>query len=82
MGNGFWIRRFFTVVGGAFLVICAAQLLRGHALPDAALQGAIWGAISATVFTVSRFLQARQGRHCAVCKDTPEMQEAGRREAG
>ena len=75
MGTVFWTKRFFTVFGGAFLVICAAQFLRGHELHDAALQGAIWGVISATVFTVSRFFQARQGRHCAICKDTPEMRE-------
>jgi hypothetical protein len=81
MGTGFWIRRFFTVLGGASLIICAAQLLRGHELPDAALQGTIWGVISATVFTMSRFFQARQGRHCAICSDTPEMQAEARREA-
>jgi hypothetical protein len=81
MGIDFWIKRFFTVLGGAFLIICAAQLLRGHELPDAALQGTVWGAISATVFTVSRFFQARQGRHCAICNDTPEMQAEARREA-
>jgi hypothetical protein len=55
--------------------------LSGHELPDAALQGTVWGAISATVFTVSRFFQARQGRHCAICNDTPEMQAEARREA-
>ena len=49
MGIGFWVKRFFTVLGGAFLTVCAAQLLRGHKLPDAALQGTVWG------------FQARQG---------------------
>ena len=81
MGTGFWIKRFFTVLGGAFLIVCAAQLWRGHELPDAALQGTIWGAISAAVFTTSRFFQARQGRYCAICNDTPEMQAEARREA-
>jgi hypothetical protein len=45
------------------------------------LQGTIWGAISATVFTVSRFVQSRQGRHCAICNDTPEMRAEAQREA-
>ena len=81
MGIGFWVKRFFTVLGGAFLTVCAAQLLRGHELPDAALQGTVWGAISAAVFTVSRFFQARRGWHCAICNDTPEMQAEARHEA-
>ena len=75
VSNAFWIRRFFTVLAGAFVVICAAQMLRGHDLPYSAAQGVIWGSISATVFTVARFFQARRGRHCAICRDTPEMQQ-------
>lgn len=78
MGTGFWIKRFLVVLAGAFAVICAAQLLKGHDLAYSATQGVIWSAISATVFTVARFFQARRGRHCAICKDTPEMQQAGR----
>jgi len=73
----FWIKRFLTVLFGAFVVIYAAQLLRGHTLPYSIEQAAFWAAISATVFTVGRFFQARQGRHCAICKDTPEMQQMG-----
>ena len=75
VSSAFWIRRFFSVLVGAFLVIGAAQMLRGHDLPYSAAQGVIWGSISATVFTVARFFQARQGRHCAICRDTPEMQQ-------
>ena len=74
MGTRFWIERFITVLVGAFAIISTAQLLKGHDLAYSVTQGATWGAISATVFTVARFFQARQGRHCAICKDTPEMQ--------
>ena len=75
VSTAFWIRRFFTVLAGAFVVICAAQMLRGHDLVYSAVQGVIWATISATVFTGARFFQARQGRHCAICRDTPEMQQ-------
>ena len=75
MGTGFWIKRFLTVLAGAFAIICAAQLLRGHGLAYSATQGAIWSVISATVFTVARFFQARRGQHCAICNDTPEMRQ-------
>ena len=82
MGFSFWARRFVTVLAGAFVIICIAQLLKGHDLAYSATQGSIWSLIAATVFTGSRVYQSRQGQHCALCKDTPEMQqENGRTEA-
>lgn len=47
----FWIRRFVLVFGGAWVVIVGAQLLKGHTIAYAAVQGLLWAAISATVFT-------------------------------
>ena len=76
MGTLFWIKRFFVVFAGAFVVICAAQLLKGHDLSYAATQAGLWGAIAAAVFTVARLYQSRQGQHCAVCNDIPEVQPA------
>jgi len=74
MSFAFWIRRFLTVLIGAFVVIFLAQQLRGHDLAYAAVQASIWAPLSAAIFTVARFFQARRGQHCALCKDTPEMQ--------
>ena len=76
MGAAFWIKRFFTVLVGAFVVIVVAQLLKGHAAKYSATHGAIWGFVSAAVFTAARYWQSRRGQHCAICKDTPEMQDA------
>ncbi|HEX8281646.1 MAG TPA: hypothetical protein VF551_09725 [Chthoniobacterales bacterium] len=78
MTRGFWIKRYFTVLVGAFIVICAAQLLKGHDLRYSAAQAAIWGVITASVFTIARWFQARRGQHCAICRDTPEMQQTRR----
>ncbi|MGB3746568.1 MAG: hypothetical protein WA961_00080 [Rhodanobacter sp.] len=75
MSTGFWVKRFFTVLVGAFAIICVTQLLKGHDVDYSATQGAIWGTLCALVFTVARFFQARRGQHCAICKDTPEMQQ-------
>ncbi len=72
MGPVFWIKRFFLVMSGAFVVISAAQWLKGHGLEYALTQGAIWGAISASIFVSARIYQSRRGVHCAICKDTPE----------
>jgi len=77
MGLRFWIKRFFIVLLGAFVIICAAQILKSHDFRYAAVQGAVWAVITASVFTVARFIQSRRGQHCAICKDTPEMQESG-----
>lgn len=77
MGTAFWIKRFAVVVAIAFAVIFAAHWLRGRGLEYAATHAAVWGVVSALVFTVARFYQARRGQHCALCKDTPEMQGTG-----
>ena len=73
MGALFWLRRFLTVLLSAFIIIGGVQLLKGHSLTYAATQGAIWASLSATIFTVGRFFQARRGQHCVICNDTPEM---------
>ena len=80
MSTGFWIKRFLTVLGLAFAVIFTAQLLKGRDLEYSVTQAALWSVISSLVFTVARYFQARRGQHCAICKDTPEMQSAGRGE--
>ncbi len=75
MGTAFWIKRYLVVLAGAFAIICAAQLLKGHDLEYSATQGAIWGVISAAIFTAVRYRQASRKQHCALCRDTPEMKE-------
>ena len=78
MSTTFWIKRFLSVFAGAFVIIGGAQMLKGHDLRYSIIQGAIWSAIAATVFTVTRVIRSRRGEHCAVCKDTPEMQAMDR----
>ena len=76
MGPAFWIRRFLTIFIAAACVITGAQWLKGHALGWSVRQGVLWALVSATIFTTSRIWQARRGRHCALCRDTPEMRDA------
>lgn len=73
MGTAFWIKRFLVVMAGASAIICLSQLRKGLGFEYAATQGAIWGVVSAALFTGARYWQARKGQHCALCKDTPEM---------
>lgn len=72
MGMAFWIRRFAVVFAVAFVLIAAAQLLRGHPAAHAATHGLVWAAVSTAIFIASRIYQSRQGRHCALCRDTPD----------
>lgn len=76
MGAAFWIKRFLTVFVGAVLVIGVAQYLKGNTVAYALTHGAVWGFITASVFTAARYWQSRRGQHCAICKDTPEMRDA------
>ena len=78
MGRAFWIRRYGQVLAIALVVIAIAQYAKGRTLGDALLQGLIWGAASAGIFTASRIYQSRRGQHCALCGDTPEMVAAAR----
>jgi hypothetical protein len=70
-----WIKRFATVALIAFALITGAQVAKGHELDAAALHGALWSVITAAVFTAVRIYKSRRGQHCALCRDTPEMQE-------
>jgi hypothetical protein len=71
MGTFFWVRRFLLVALTMFVIIGGAQLLKGRPPMYSLEQGLIWSLISATIFTVSRFYQARRGQHCALCNDIP-----------
>lgn len=78
MGKKFWVKRFLSVLAGAFIIIGVAQMFKGHDFTYAVTQAAIWGIITASVFTVGRLYQSRRGQQCALCKDTPKMQQADR----
>lgn len=72
MGLAFWIKRFFAVMLLAFAILMAVELLKGH-VPEVAVTFSLtWSLIAATIFTGARIYQSRRGRHCALCRDTPE----------
>lgn len=79
MGMAFWVRRFVVVFAGAFVVIAAGQLLKDHTAGHSAREGLVWAAVSTSIFIAARLHQSRQGRHCTLCRDTPEMRLVPRR---
>lgn len=78
MGAIFWIRRFFLVFGGALVIISGAQFLRGHTLEYSFVEGLLWSAIAAAIFTAARIYRSRRGQRCAICADTPEIASSPR----
>lgn len=76
MPTSFWIKRFLKVFLLAFAIIGAVQLLKGNSLEYAVTEAAIWAGIAASIFIVTRYLKARKNIPCALCKDTPEPDDA------
>lgn len=74
----FWIKRFLIVFACASSIIFAAQMIKGHRLAYSVMQGVVWGSIAAVIFTGARIFQSRNGQHCAICRDTPEMRRTNR----
>ena len=85
MGTAFWIRRFLLVFASALVIIAGVQMLKGRTLGYSVTRGLLWAAIASTIFTGARIYQSRRGRHCAICRDTPETSaragEAGSNQA-
>ena len=72
MGAIFWIKRFFVVYAGVFLVLVLAERIKGHDWHTAIAFSAVWALVSTGIFVRARRYQAKRGQACAICRDTPE----------
>ena len=70
--TGFWVKRFLWMTGMSTMLLLGVELLKGHALEDSLSFAFLWGLIASTLFTGSRYYNARKGVACALCKDTVE----------
>ena len=77
MNNTFWVKRFFTVTGGAFALLALVYLARGRSLNQALSEAFVWGIISGAIFTAVNVYRYKQGQHCAYCGDMPGEQGNG-----
>jgi hypothetical protein len=57
----------------AFPLIAASHLLRHRPFGYALTEAALWSAISALVFVVFQYRQARRGKACAMCVPTEPL---------
>jgi hypothetical protein len=71
MRLAFWIKRFWVVFAGFFVVLFAAGLLRGRSPRQVAWDSALWSAIAAGVFVATRLYHLSKGRRCELCQDAP-----------
>lgn len=64
MSTGFWLKRFALafLVGAALLFV--VQYLKGMPPADALKFGALWGAISAAIFTLTGYVRYRRNPAC------------------
>lgn len=67
----FWIRRFAVVFAWAFALLLAVNLVKGRSMATAAAESALWGAVAAGIFVVTRFIRSRRGEACELCGDIP-----------
>jgi hypothetical protein len=79
MGRTFWIKRFAAATALIFGALMLVELLKGHPPAAALTFSATWSVISGVVFTGARIYQSRRGRHCAICRDTPDAGPATNR---
>ena len=68
----FWITRFLQVLALVFVILLAAEIIKGGTVAGGWLDSAIWSSVAATVFTGSRYYRARRGQACALCQDLPQ----------
>ncbi len=77
MGLAFWIRRTLTVFALVAAVLFVVSLLRGRGLGGSLEYSALWGVLTASVFTVGRVIQSRRGQACTICDDIPRPETQG-----
>lgn len=64
MGHWFWWRRFVVAFAIAAPVLFAVHAIKGHAVPDAAGFGCLWGAVAAAIFTIVGYVRYRRNPAC------------------
>ena len=66
----YWFWQYMLAATSMFAILVAVGLLRGETFADTGAGSLAWAAISAAIFTGSRYRRARTGAACALCKET------------
>jgi hypothetical protein len=67
--RNFWIGRFIRalLVAGALLLL--VEIAKGHGITDALRFAALWGLISAALFTLAGYIRYRRNPACMLPRD-------------
>ncbi|HEX7327626.1 MAG TPA: hypothetical protein VF428_03700 [Casimicrobiaceae bacterium] len=64
LSKWFWARRFVIGFAVAAVILFAVHAIKGYALQDSVVFGALWGAIAAAVFTVTGYIKYKRNPTC------------------
>lgn len=64
MGTRFWLKRFFLALLIAIALLFAVELAKGHELADAVRFAALWGFLSAALFTLVGYVRYKRNPAC------------------
>lgn len=64
MGPAFWLQRFVLALLVAGGVIFVAQLAKGHSVAASAWFAALWGTVSAGLFTLVGYVRYKRNPAC------------------
>lgn len=64
MGTGFWLKRFLLALLVASALLFVVQLAKGNSTSAASQFAALWGGISAALFTLVGFVRYKRNPAC------------------
>ena len=67
-----WVRHFLMAFGASAVFLLAVYVMRGMAFEVAIREAVMWALIATSIFIGARYYQAKQGKPCALCRDTAE----------
>jgi hypothetical protein len=64
MRAGFWVNRFLIALLVACAILFLVGLIKGRALENAAQSAALWGVLSAGIFTLAGYIRYKRNPAC------------------
>ena len=64
MGTGFWLRRFVVALMISSALLFVVELVKGQAWAEATQSAALWGMISAALFTLIGYYRYKRNPAC------------------
>lgn len=76
-----WLFQYIVMVPAAAVFLGLVQFMKGRSPEYAVAFGALWGAVSVTLFFAVRIHHFRKNRYCRICRDLPPPDETKEKDA-